>query len=203
MVKKKKEEGSEVVIMNTVNLDIQVMDVMIRGRSPLIMSKFSEETKKDILSKQQGVKVIKKKVRDIKKEVEDATHKTQSGKVGFPFYGFKKGMIETTSFIGDKKFSKKLVSAIQILNVEDGLIPIEFKKRGQIEHFVNPNTLFSPIFYEWSCKLQIAFDSNNVSAGDVINLLNYAGYYVGLGCWRPKGKDGGSGVYGMYNCTAI
>ena len=38
----------------------------------------------------------------------------------------------------------------------------------------------------------------NISAQDIVTLLNYAGYYCGVGMWRPKGRDGGSGTFGMY-----
>ena len=141
----------------------------------------------------------KKLTRDTQKEIEQAIHKTGRGTIGFPVYGFKKGMMECTSFLGDKYFSKKLVSgAVKILNVEDGLIPIDFKKQDVLEHNIAEQTIFSPQFHNWKCELVIMFDENNISAIDICTLLNYAGFYYGIGMWRPKCRDGGSGEYGQY-----
>jgi len=176
------------------------LKIKVAGKTPLIMDKFPEETKREILSKQAGVsKSSKKKTRDTKKEILDAIHYTSKGKIGFPAFGFKKGMMESTSFVGDKAFSKKLVSgAVKIVNVEEGLIPINYKKQTVLEHNIGSQTKFSPMFHDWSCELEIQYDKNNISAQDIITLLNYAGFYNGVGAWRPKGGGGGSGEYGMY-----
>ncbi len=179
---------------------VGTVTVPIKGKTPLLMDRFTEETKKAILSKQTGLsKSNKKKVRDIKKETVDAIHITSKGQIGFPAAGFKTGMIECTSFVGDKAFSKKLVSgAVKIINIEDGLIPIKFKKQDVLEHNIGSQTKFSPQFHDWNCELTFQFDQNNISDQDIITLVNYAGFYIGVGSWRPKGKDGGSGNFGMY-----
>jgi len=192
-----KEQKKEIQIQP---IRVDKVTVPIRGKTPLLMDKFPDEAKAQILAKQTGVsKGNKNKIRDIKKETMEAVHTTSSGKIGFPAAGFKKGMMECTSFVGDKFFSKKLVSgAVRIINAEDGLIPIKFKKQDVLEHNVGNVTKFTPQFHDWSCELVIQYDSNNISAQDIITLVNYAGFYNGVGSWRPKGKDGGSGEYGMY-----
>jgi len=48
----------------------------------------------------------------------------------------------------------------------------------------------------------VQFDANNITAQDILTLANYAGFYVGVGAWRPKCKDGGSGNFGMYEVKA-
>lgn len=181
-------------------LNQDTMRVPIVGKTPLLMDKMSEEVKKGILDKQTGIaKGNKKKVRDLKQEIRDSMHKTSKGKVGFPAAGFKKGMAEVTSFVGDKFFSNKLVrGAVRIINAEDGLIPIKFKRQDILEHNIGHNTKFTPQFHNWSCELVIQYDANNISPSDILTLINHAGFYVGVGAWRPKGKDGGSGDYGMY-----
>lgn len=181
-------------------LQLSTIKVKLKGKTPLLMDKFPDATKKEILDKQSGVsKSSKKRTRDVTKEIGDAIHKTSTGKVGYPAYGFKKGMMECTSFVGDKFFSKKLVSgAVRIVNSEEGLIPIKCKKQDILEHNIGPNTKFNPQFHDWECTLEMEYERNNISAQDIITLLNYAGFYVGVGAWRPKGKDGGSGEYGMY-----
>ena len=49
---------------------------------------------------------------------------------------------------------------------------------------------------DWECELVIQFDQNNISPNDLVNLLNYAGFYYGIGVWSPRAKCGGK--YGMY-----
>lgn len=181
------------------SLNIDTIRVPIRGKTPLLMDRMPEEVKHEILAKQSGIsKSNKRKVRDTKKETLSAIHYTSSGKIGFPSAGFKKGMMECTSFVGDKFFSKKLIQGIMIVNAEDGLIPIQFKKQDVLEHSVKGQTKFTPQFHGWSCELAIQFDANNLCAEDITRLLNYAGFYTGVGAWRPKGRDGGSGEFGMF-----
>ncbi len=181
------------------SLRIGTLTVPIKGKTPLLMDRMSEETKQEILAKQTGVsKSGKKKVRDTKEESLAAIHMTSTGKIGFPSAGFKKGMMDCTSFVGDKFFSKKLIQGIMIVNAEEGLIPIKFKKQSILEHNIGNVTKFTPQFHEWSCKLVIHYDQNNLGHEDIIRLLNYAGFYTGVGAWRPRGRDGGSGEFGMY-----
>ena len=100
--------------------------------------------------------------------------------------------------MGDKFFSKKLVQGIRLINSVEGLIPIKCKKQDVLKTNVKHNMKFFPQFHDWSCELVIQFDKNNLCAEDIIRLLNYAGFYCGVGSWRPKGGDGGSGEFGMY-----
>lgn len=192
-----KEKKIEIVIQP---IKVGRIKVPIIGKTPLLMDRLPDEVKKEIVAKQSGLgKGNKKKTRDLKAETKEAIHITASGKVGFPAFGFKKGMMECTSFVGDKQFSKKLVSgAVKIMNVEEGLIPISFDKQTVLEHNIGAQTKFTPAFHGWSCMLDIQYDQNNISDQDIITLLNYAGFYNGIGSWRPKGGGGGSGEYGMY-----
>ncbi|GEM_PF-2517192 len=193
--KVKKPEVKEIGIrVNQINLE--TVQFKILGTSPLLMDKFPDEVKKQIEDKQTGKNKISKQVRNIDKETLSAVHKTAEGKVGYPSIGFKAGLIESTSFIGDKMFSKKLLRGIQIVNAVEGLVPIEFKKQDVLSHSIQSNTKYSPQFHDWTCVLQIQFDKNNISTEDIASLINYAGFYYGIGIWSPRCKSGGS--YGMY-----
>jgi hypothetical protein len=198
---KKSEEKSESKIEVVLPpIAVKQLTVDIAGKTPLIMDRFPEEVQKEILAKQTGIsKSSKKKVRDTKKEIREAIHITSNGEIGFPAAGFKRGMMEVTSFVGDKFFSKKLVSgAVKIMNVVDGLVPIKYKKQDVLKHSIGHNMKFSPQFHDWSARLVIQYDGNNITPQDIITCLNYAGFYVGIGAWRPKCSKGGSGEYGMY-----
>ncbi len=195
MVKEKKVQIElQPIALNTIRVEVI-------GKTPLLMDKFPDESKKQILAKQTGLsKGNKKKVRDVKKEVKEAIHFISPGRIGFPAEGFKRGMIECTSFVGDKFFSKKLVSgSVKVVNQQNGLIPLKFRKQDVLEHNIEHNVKFSPQFHGWSCVLEIEYDSNNISSSDIVTLLRYSGFYQGVGSWRPKCKNGGSGEFGLYD----
>ena len=195
----KKDIEDKKVEVKIAPLQLNTLKVKIVGKTPLLMDKMSDETKLGILAKQTGIsKSNKKKVRFIEQETKDAIHITSDGQIGFPSVGFKKGMIECTSFVGDKFFSKKLVSSIMIVNSVEGLVPISYGKQSVVKHSIKGQTKFTPCFEEWGCELVIQYDSLNLTDMDVVTLLDYAGFYCGVGAWRPKGRDGGTGDYGMY-----
>lgn len=195
------EQTQPKVEVRVQQLNCNTITVPIVGKTPLLMDRMSEETMENILKKQTGeAKSGSKKLRDLDKEVKLAIHKTSTGKVGFPAAGFKRGMIESASFVGDKFFSKKLVSGgVRILNGEEGLIPIKYSKMDVFQHNIGHNVKFSPQFHDWSCELVIQYDANNISAQDIVNLLNYAGMYIGVGSFRPHCSQGGSGEFGSYS----
>jgi len=185
------------VTIQQIHLDTAIF--RIEGVTPLLIDRMPPEVLKEIEEKQKGTSQVKKKIRNIEQEIDRAIHRLPDGKVGFPISGFKAGLIESTSFVGDKSFSKKLLKGIQIVNCENGLVPIKYKTQTICIHNVGSNTKHSPQFNDWSCELTIRYDKNNISAEDLATLLNYAGFYYGIGIWSPRCKSGGS--YGMYKLT--
>lgn len=197
MVKKEiKKETKLEMIVPTLNLG--VLKVKIKGKTPLIMDKFPDDVREQILDKQIGITKGKKQLRDMDAEYDKAFHKLSNGEIGFPAQGFKSAMIESTSFVGSRDFSKKLLKGIQIINSEgNDLIPIKYKKISKLKHYPKAgNTKISPMLEDWECELVIQYDMNNISPQDLVNLLNYAGFYYGIGIWSPRAKCGGK--YGMY-----
>jgi len=199
----KKEVKKEIKLQP---IRVNTCKLKIKGKTALVQNRFSDETKDQILAKQTGTsKSNKKRVRDIEEEIVSSIHfiDQKKGLIGTPAEGFKKGMMESTSFVGDKFFSKKLImGAVRIINAQNGLVPIKFKKQTVLEHNVAHNVLFNPQFHDWETELHIQYDANNISPQDIALLLNYAGFYVGIGMWRPKCRDGGSGNFGMYEVVA-
>ena len=200
MAKKKTEVKETKVEVRLQPLNLATIKVPIVGTTDLWMDKFPEAVMQRILDKQTGqAKGAKKKLRVIQDEIKQAIHKTSTGKIGFPASAFKAGMISCCSFVGDKFFSKKLISgSVRIINAEDGLIPIKFKKQITVKHNIGHNMKFTPAFQDWSCELILRYDANNVSGSDLVTLLDHAGSYVGIGAFRPKCAGGGSGDQGCY-----
>ena len=179
-------------------LNLGIIKIQIKGKTPLLMDRFPEEVRAQILDKQIGLTKGKKQMRDMDWEFENAFHKLPNDKVGFPAQGFKSAMIESTSFVGSRDFSKKLLKGIQIMNsAGNDLIEIKHKKLSKLKHYPKAgNTKISPMLEDWECELVIQYDQNNLSPQDLVSLLNYAGFYYGIGIWSPRAKCGGK--YGMY-----
>jgi len=199
MEKKKEKVKKKEIKLKLEPIQKSRLSVVVTGKA-LITDRFPERAEQEILAKQTGLaKSSKKKVRDMETEMKDAIHVTSKGKVGFPASAFKKGMMNCTSFVGDKFFSRKLVQgAVRIVNAEEGLLLLKYRKKGVIKRNIGGKIKFNPVFYDWSCEIIFEYDNNNFSAHDIITLLNYAGFYSGVGAWRPKGRDGGSGDFGTY-----
>jgi hypothetical protein len=184
-------------------MNIQTLRVKISGDTPLLMDRFPESARAEILAKQTGLAKGNKKLRNIQEEIRQSVHYLPDGTAGFPAAGFKNGMVRAVGLASDsiRTFNSNHVMGIQIINQVSGLIPIKFKKQDTMKHYIGNNEKVSPQFWEWSCELVIRFDANNISPSDIVNLINYAGFHVGLGAWRPKCRDRGSGSYGMYHAT--
>jgi hypothetical protein len=53
---------------------------------------------------------------------------------------------------------------------------------------------YRPYFSGWSILLKITHNANVITQEQVVNLLNLAGFSVGIGDWRPE-KDGNAGRF--------
>jgi len=122
--------------------------------------------------------------------------------VGFPAGGFYKGMIEVAPYLDG--LDKKLVRGS--VRVNGGMVPIDFKKQtiNEAEGTTSgtsksPRKILRPQFNDWSCVLDITFNESIISLEQVVNLLNWAGFQMGLGGWRP----GRSGSFGQYEVAKV
>jgi hypothetical protein len=54
---------------------------------------------------------------------------------------------------------------------------------------------YRPMFREWSCEAEIAFDPGVINQDQVVKCMEMAGQYCGIGDYRPK--------FGRFNVEAI
>ena len=122
------------------------------------------------------------------------THHTSDGKVGFPAGGFKRGMVNIAQSFG--LFKTDIYKGII---VEGDVLPLKFRSveahhdMGKIMGKVPIPTL-RPLYRDWEADLNIKYDRTKFTGEDVVNLVNHAGFYSGLGDWRPE-KNGAFGQY--------
>lgn len=87
------------------------------------------------------------------------------------------------------------------MNVVDRLIPIEFTSHCTDETLMSPKK-GSPVlayinrFSGWSADIRIRFTENVYTLNEIVNIINLAGFGLGIGSGRPSG-------YGRYHVSDV
>jgi hypothetical protein len=55
---------------------------------------------------------------------------------------------------------------------------------------------YRPQFDQWSVDINIEYDADLLQQGDIVNLIDRAGFGVGVGEWRPE-KGGEFGRFAV------
>jgi hypothetical protein len=184
----------------------ETMLVPIRGTAPLIVHRFSEKAKRQMLDAQQGRK-NKKEIRDPKADYEASfytyTDPTTGEKgYGFPVIAFKAATISAARLF-DKSVTmvglRQQLFARGILG-DDGqqlaIINGQPEMREDVVRLGMSGTdlRYRPVFNEWSTTLEITYIKSVLSRESVLSLIDAGGLTVGVGEWRPERK----GDFGTY-----
>lgn len=192
---------SEEVVQVTIDkIDAENLQVPILGTSPLIMSRFTEKAKQQMLDAQQGRKRVKE-TRDPEADYEAAFYRTKEG-YGFPAVGFKAATVSAARLYDKSVTMTMLRQAVFIRGVlsdadPQPLVPItgEPRMREDVVRVQRGTDLrFRPEFVEWSCVLDVTYIRSMLSRKSVLSLIDAAGMGVGVGEWRPE-KSGDFGTF--------
>lgn len=172
----------------------------IRGTSPLIMHKWSDKAKKEMRDKQQlGKKTKERELKNPEDEARNATHYTRDGHYGISGMAFKNALVNAAH--KDLGITKVLVrKAIFLVTSDPGrILPIESDPPTVREDFVrvgngSADLRYRPEFNNWRCYIELEVDADLIQENDIINLVNRAGFGVGIHEWRPE-KDGEYGRF--------
>jgi hypothetical protein len=192
--------GKQVVSLEPIQINEFVLN--IKGDTPLLMHKFSDENKQDLLDKQQH-KTKQLSKRDFNKEVEDCVYwvDKKNKKVGYPASAFKKAMVEVAPYLKNMDKKKAKGSFFVIGQAANDIVPIVYKEQVVNEAVVRLSgankaafVRYRPEFREWECEILIKYNEEQISAEQIVALANLAGFHIGIGDWRPQC----SGTYGMF-----
>lgn len=125
-----------------------------------------------------------------------------NGRYGLPAAAFRNAMVA----VGRNKGASggiSMAAATQMFQVMGDIIPIRcrvFRKRTDpaITQQKKLIATVRPEFIDWEVELLIRFNNDSISAAQVINLVNQAGFAPGVGSWRPGCK----GNHGMFEVKA-
>jgi len=175
---------------------VNTIELEIRGITPLIMHKWSEKALREMREKQSGRKTKTREARDPIQEMEDATYKTRNGEYAIPVEALKSAVV--TAAHKDIGIEKTLVrKALFIQAGLERLLPLICDEPRLREDTVrvgqgSADLRYRPQFDNWSVKFVVEFDADLLQPADIVNLVNRAGFGVGLHEWRPeKGGDYG------------
>jgi len=213
MATKKKSEQAVVEIPA---IDIRNAVIHVVGDTPLIMHKWSEKAKKEILDKQ--MKVAKTKGHDVKDPVADFVdtiyfidgepkEKTEEAfveaikngaRIGFPATAFKQCAIMGASRAGIDIKATVMRSAFHI-NTElveikgDVAMREDMVKVGGISKVADIR--YRAAVKNWSANIPVKYNAGVLTLGQLVNLFNLGGFGCGVGEWRTE-RDG---VFGSFH----
>lgn len=179
----------------------ETLNVPIIGVSPLIIHKFSEKAKRQMLDAAQG-RHTPKQPKDPQAEYESALYLLENGGFGFPADAFKQATVGAARFYG-KQLSMTGLKQFIFFRGEIGddgraLVPIQGEPQmredvvriGRGGHELR----YRPQFYPWSAVLSVTYFTSVLTRESVLSLIDAGGLAVGVGDWRPE-RDGTFGTY--------
>jgi hypothetical protein len=176
--------------------------IPIIGSAPLIMHKFSEKAKRQMLDAMQGRKTPKAP-KDPEGDYAAAAYRMDDGGYGFPAIAFKAATVSAARFF-DK--SVTMVSLRQTLFFSGEMSKTEGQMMVRIEgepimredvvRVGNGGTdlRYRPQFTEWSTVLEVTYVRSMLTRESVLSLIEAGGLGVGVGEWRPE-KKGDMGTF--------
>lgn len=198
MAKKQTPEAGQSIGIELSKPRIQHLKVTVIGDSSLIVHRWSEKARKEILDKQMKVPKQGRAAKNPQQEYLDSlyTFNDAQGKqhYGFPAIAFKSAAVTAcSSLTGISK-----VLARQAFHVNGELVAIDGTPQMR-EDMVRVGMGVADIhfrgeFPEWSSTFDITYNSDVLSASQVCAMLDMGGFAVGVGEWRPE-KDGDHGRF--------
>lgn len=185
-----KQDAQEVKLAG---LAIEGLRLRLVGTSALIVHKWSEKAKKQMLDKQMKRASQGKAAKDPEEDYRESLYMRPDGSYGFPAVAFKAAAVRAGTYC-----DMKMVFLRGAFHVEGDLVLIEGEPEPR-EDMVRvgmgtADIRYRPQFPKWATELDITFNNRALTAEQIVNLFEIAGFAVGVGEWRPE-KDGQFGRF--------
>lgn len=182
--------------MDTIELqktDLKSFAVTIESDSELIMHAWSPEARAEMLDKQMKKGKKGKEAKDPQRQYESCFYYREDGSYGFPSIGIKAAIVR-----GAKAAGMVMTDVRTAFHVVGDMIEIHGTPRMR-EDMVRvgmgkADIRYRPGFPTWSARFEIVYNSRVVSAEQLVNMIDLAGFGVGIGDWRPE-KGGSMGRF--------
>lgn len=199
--------GSADNVIELPKLNLQTISITLIGDSPLIVHAWSKKAKGEMLDKQMKKAKAAKEAKDPWRDFCESlywldgapTNPTEDdvkrARFGVPVVAFKAAAVTACTSIGN--ITK--VQARQAFHVLGEMALIEAGPPTMREDMVRVGMGTADLRYRgefdpWRVTLAVQFNGNVLSAEQIFNLFNTAGFGVGVFEWRPE-KDGPYGRF--------
>lgn len=192
------------------------MRVKIIGTSPIIYHKWNEKAIKMMLDKQMKKAQKGREVRDPDQEYIESFYYDAKEQVAMPARNIKQAIVGSARFLQGIPMTI-LRGAVFVKGDANGFIPVLVKgkvvtKKEVIAHtkdiseggwkrqdmvtvgLGSADLRFRGQLEDWSIEILVEYDADLLSAEQVANLLQRAGFSQGLGEWRPE-RNGDNGTF--------
>jgi hypothetical protein len=170
--------------------------VTIVGQTPLITHRFGERARKAIEDKQQHAARMAKPPREPEADFQDALYALDEDRYGFPASGIKKALV-----CAGGRFADETMTIIRgVVNIPGDLLAIRAPAPTMRSDTVRvdggrvASIAYRPQFWPWEIDVPIVFNANLLSEAQLMNLVQLAGFSIGIGDWRPE-KSGTFGTF--------
>lgn len=177
--------------------------VPVVGVTPLIVHRFAEKAKRQMLDNMQGRKAPKV-AKDPEAEYEAAFYRLDDQTYGVPTLGLKAATIRAAGYFGKNVAMTTLRQCLFFVG--------ETTKQGDLLNRLDSHTSpvmredvvkvgvsghdlrYRPQFDEWSTTIVVRYVASSLTQDSVLSLIDAGGMGVGIGEWRPQ-KGGQYGTY--------
>jgi hypothetical protein len=192
-----KKKTTEQVGISIPQIAIQRLMVKIVGDSPLITHAWAAKAIRQIKDKQEKKATKGREAREPEADYQAAFYRTDDGVPAMRSVAFKMAAVSAC-----RDLDMKMTEARGRFHIEGELIEIIGEPRMR-EDMVRvgmgtADIRYRPEFVKWSAILPITYNSTQISPEQIINLLNVAGFGVGVGEWRPEKN----GQYGRFHVAS-
>lgn len=192
-------------------LALETVEIPLIGTSPLIVHAWSEKALRAMADKQQKKATKGREAKNPRADFigslypmtqlpdDPSDEDLAAARFGFPAVAFKSAAVDAcTSIAGVTK-----VAARQAFHVIGEMVEIAGPAPAMREDVCRVGMGVADLRYRgqfdpWGVKLRVQINASVISAEQVVNMFNIAGFAVGIGEWRPS-RDGG---YGRFRVAA-
>lgn len=179
--------------------EIEEIQICVKGESSLIMHRWSEKAKKEMLAKQQKRASKGREAKDPGRDYKNSIYHLDDGRYGFPAVAFKSSAVRAAKQCEIAMTDARVFFHVNGDNGQRDMVEIKGAPSMR-EDIVRLNGKTADLRYraefkEWEAILNVKYNSRAISKEQILNLFQIAGFSVGVGEWRPEKN----GQYGMFS----
>lgn len=164
----------------------------ISGLSPLIVHAWGSKAIRMIEDKQQKKEQQPKEAKDPQSEMDSCFYPRTGKKHCIPAAAIKAAIVSAATSLDDKiNFSqKKIKQAVFVvgdmleLDASAPIMRTDMVRVGRMSK--SADVRYRPMFETWSCSFMVDYNASIYSAKQVAQLIEVAGFAVGICEWRPE-----------------